>query len=514
MKRKYKKYTKERVKKYLNCLTDEALIKLLDVDKKLITKWKDGIEVPDLKYLMRIGSHFGTSAEDILGINIFCSDQVLVSFYDEFGKIRAHDIIGHSNKFVGIFFNNSIEELTNLDVLPYRSDAQTGRDDIKIKYGEKLMDTWINSSLHISKENFDLISQGSLEEEKEEEEEDIEDFDTEKEYLTARDNRRVLDGEIYKYNDQWGKGNNRSRFYPIPANCYKYLYSKINKIKSDDKDYFKNYSGVRKEIFQSHWLAIRTSVNRLLFVNPSKISGIRFGDYEGYYNMSEHAENMGGDLYWPHSCLNLRDFRDLDTEKEEIISSLNYIKELLKKYKNGEYEEEYDEINYYENRIKDIKQDLKDIEEEKMDVIYKYVVERGFRSSTSQQSYNNLHLDLTQDWDFSAYTDAYDYTKKEHTLESTLHDRNLSRHVLEWFILNTNIYLTNGKILTNKLNSTYSEGICEKLLALKEGEDTFLELSNIWGADDNHYINTSKIVMIDIPLSSILTNYFKDKDLS
>ena len=88
MNKKESKITKDRVKDYLNCISDEGLIKILGVTKKTVSKWKDGSEIPDLKYLMLLGLTHGTSAEDILGSSIFCSDQVIVNFYDELLQTR------------------------------------------------------------------------------------------------------------------------------------------------------------------------------------------------------------------------------------------------------------------------------------------------------------------------------------------------------------------------------------------------------------------------------------------
>ena len=55
------------------------------------------------------------------------------------------------------------------------------------------------------------------------------------------------------------------------------------------------------------------------------------------------------------------------------------------------------------------------------------------------------------------------------------------------------------------MKSFFNEQVCTRLLSLKENENTFLQLSENNEADDNHFINTDNISMIDIPLSSILT---------
>ena len=515
MNKKESKFSKDRVKGYINCITDETLIKLLGVTKKTISKWKDGSEIPDLKYLMLLGLAYGTSAEDILGSSIFCSDQVIVNYYDELFLIdlsRAKNLVGDSSQFVGIFFKNDIKDVTTTDVLPGRDKYTYYHEGEEIKFNEKLMDIWIKSANNVPKDEWE-------EEEEEEEYYKEEEFKTPDEYRIAKYNNTIID-QIYDYHSKWGEGNKNSRFFPIPSHSYQYLKARLNNKKLTD-DNLKNYRGINKELFKTYWIAIRTTVNRLLFINPAKIDGIRFGDYEDYYNMSDHANTMGSDLYWPSSCLNLRKFKGTGSDAiEEIEKRIEMRKEWIDKLKTGEHKANY-YSNYYDEgeeallidsinqNLKHDEEDIKKIKDKDGDTLYKYLAENGFRGSTSQQAYNNLHLSLTEGWwtndDYAQVKDYLDIFDINYNFEYLLHANNLDRSVLDWFITYTNIYLTNGNILTKRMNSFFNEQVCTRLLSLKENENTFLQLSEDNNVDDNHFINTENISMIDIPLSSILT---------
>ena len=159
------------------------------------------------------------------------------------------------------------------------------------------------------------------------------------------------------------------------------------------------------------------------------------------------------------------------------------------------------------SKLKDNEETIKKIKDHDEDTLYKYIAENGFRSSTSQQAYNNLHLILTDGFEINDdYRKAGNYLHNSNfDFDWLLHKKNLHSHVLDWFITYTNIYLANGNILTRRMKSFFNEQVCTRLLSLKENENTFLQLSENNEADDNHFINTDNISMIDIPLSSILT---------